>query len=52
MIVQLCADGTVDLANRSDNVRGAVKRSEIRNVLDTAGEHFEELVAEWEKMHA
>ena len=51
VIVDLRADGTVDLANRKDAIRGSVKRSEIHKVLQAADKHFHELAAKWEEMH-
>jgi hypothetical protein len=52
-IVNLNANGTVTLANRADALRPRnAKRSDVRRVLNAAGEHFEELVSLWEKMHA
>lgn len=51
VIIELrTADQTVVLADRDDNVNGA-KRSEVRRVLDTARDHFDELIAKWEEMH-
>jgi hypothetical protein len=52
VIVNLNADGTITLANRHDAMRPRnAKRSDMRKILDAAGEHFEELVRLWEKMH-
>lgn len=50
VIVDLRADGTVDLAKREDNTCG-LTRSEIRKVLDAAAEAFSELADLWERMH-
>jgi hypothetical protein len=50
VIVNLRADGSVALAQRSDAVIG-VTTSEVRKVLQAAAEHFDELVRVWERMH-
>ena len=50
MIVELHPDRTVSLANRKDAVRPRdAKRSDVKHVLVMASEHFDELVALWEK---
>jgi hypothetical protein len=52
-IVDLTFSGDVMLADRPDCIRpGNAKRSDVRKILRTAAEHFEELVSLWEKMHA
>jgi hypothetical protein len=51
VIVDLQADGTVDLAYRDDAVQGA-NRSEVRKVLRAAARRFDDLVALWDNMHA
>jgi hypothetical protein len=52
VIVDLCNDRTVRLANRPDAIRPPnAKRSSVRRILNCAAEHFDELVALWEKMH-
>jgi hypothetical protein len=51
VIVDLRADGSIDLASRADAVRGAT-RSEVRKVLDAAERRYYDLVAIWERMHA
>ena len=52
VIVNLCLDGTVSLADRTDAVRpGNGSRSDLRHVLAVAAQHFDELVALWEKHH-
>jgi hypothetical protein len=52
VILDLMADGTVALSKRGDNVEPRnVKRNDVRKILKAAGEHFDELVAAWEKMH-
>jgi Domain of unknown function (DUF4160) len=51
-IVDLRWDGTVALANRDDSIRPAnAKRQDVRNILNAAAEHFEELAAMWETIH-
>jgi hypothetical protein len=50
VIVDLKADGTVDLADRDDAVQGA-NRSEVRKVLAAADRRFVDLVALWDAMH-
>jgi hypothetical protein len=53
VIVDLGADGNVTLADRPDCVRpGNAKRSDVRRILKSAAEHFDEPVSLWEKMHA
>lgn len=49
-IIDLKADGTVDLAKRDDNNCG-LTRSEIRKVLDAAVQAFNALADLWERMH-
>ena len=52
VIVDLCDDRVVRLADRDDAIRPPnAKRSSVRRILNTAAEHFDELVALWEKMH-
>ena len=50
VIVDLRADGTVALASRKDCVIGATG-SEVRKTLNAAADAFDEITAEWEKMH-
>lgn len=51
-IFDLRRDGTISLANRSDAIRPAnASKSDVRHVLSTAAQHFDELVALWEKHH-
>jgi hypothetical protein len=50
VIVDLRADGTVALANRSDAVN-RVTRAEVRRVLAAAATAFERLAEAWEVMH-
>ena len=52
VIVDLGNARTVGLANRPDAIRPPnAKRSAVRRILNVAAEHFDELVALWEKMH-
>jgi Domain of unknown function (DUF4160) len=52
VIVDLREDGSVALAQRWDSIRPPdAKRSDIRVILRTAAEHFDELVEMWESMH-
>jgi len=52
VILDLGDDRTVGLANRPDAIRPPnAKRSSVRRILNVAAEHFDELVALWEKMH-
>jgi hypothetical protein len=52
VIVDLLTNRTVGLADRPDAIRpGNAKRSSVRRVLNIAAEHFDELVALWERMH-
>ena len=50
VIVELKADGVVDLADRVDAVQGA-NRSEVRKVLAAAARRFADLVLLWDAMH-
>jgi hypothetical protein len=50
VIVDLKADGTVDLAVREDAVQGA-NRSEVRKVLAAAVRRFDDLITLWDAMH-
>ena len=47
-IVNLRSDGTVEL--RAVNPANA-KRTDVKKILKAASEHFDQLVAEWERMH-
>jgi len=52
VIVDLGDDRTVRLAERQDAIRPPnAKKSSVRRILNCAAEHFDELVALWEKMH-
>ena len=47
------ADKTVALADRRDATRpGSAKRSDVKHILRVVSEHFSELVALWEDVHA
>jgi len=51
-IVDLRPDGTIALAKRNDAVTPAnAKRSDVRQILNSAALHFEELVALWEEVN-
>jgi len=53
VIIDLRADGTVALAERTDNVRpNNARRSHVKQVLDAASENFNDLVTLWDKNHA
>jgi len=53
VIVDIGIDGNVALADRPDCIRPSnAKRSDVRKILRSAAEHFDELVSLWEKMHA
>jgi hypothetical protein len=48
----LLSTGDVALADRKDAIRpGDAKRADVRKILDAAAEHFDDLVALWEKIH-
>jgi len=52
VIIDLCPDRVVRLADRPDAIRpGNAKRTSVRRVLNSAAEHFDELVALWGRMH-
>lgn len=52
IIVDLLEDGNVALAKRKDAVRPPnAKRSDVKRILRSAAEHFDELVQLWEKTH-
>jgi hypothetical protein len=53
VIVDIGIDGNIALTDRPDCIRpGNAKRSDVRKILRSAAEHFDELVSLWEKMHA
>jgi len=53
VIVDFDLDGNVALADRPDAIRpGNAKRSDVRRILRSAADHFDDLVSLWEKMHA
>lgn len=46
--VNLRSDGTVELRE----IKPAdAKRTDVKKILKAASEHFDQLVAEWERMH-
>jgi hypothetical protein len=52
VIVDLLSNGSVEIADRKDAIRpGDAKRADARKELDAAAEHFDHLVALWEKIH-
>jgi hypothetical protein len=52
VIVDLRADGKISLADRTDAIRPSnASKADVRHVLHTAAEHFDELVGLWEKHH-
>jgi Domain of unknown function (DUF4160) len=52
VIMHLRSDGNVALADRKDAIRpGNAKRADVKRVLNTAAQHFEELVRLWEGIH-
>jgi DNA-directed RNA polymerase subunit L len=53
VIADLRADGNVSLAKRTDAIRPSnASKSDVRYILAAAAEHFDKLVALWEKHHA
>ncbi len=51
-VIDLRPDGSASLAKRKRAVKPAsAKRSDLRNILVAAQEHFDELVRLWEGMH-
>lgn len=51
MIVELRADGTVVIANRDDAIIPAnAKRNDVKKILETARNHYDEIAAKWEQM--
>jgi hypothetical protein len=52
VIVDLCPDGRVSLAKRTDAIRPSNgSKSDVHHLLKTAALHFDELVSLWEKHH-
>lgn len=50
-IVELRADGTIELADRDDAIIPLnAKRSDVRKILETARDHYDEIAAKWEQM--
>jgi hypothetical protein len=53
VIIDLQTNRTVALADRPDAIRpGNAKRNAGRHILNIAADHFDEIVALWERMHA
>jgi Domain of unknown function (DUF4160) len=51
-IIDLLDDRAVALSDRIDAISPAdAKRSDVKKLLNAARDHFDELVAAWEKMH-
>jgi hypothetical protein len=52
VIVDLRQDGSVSLASRTDAIRPSNgSKSDVRHVLTTAAEYFDQLASLWEKHH-
>lgn len=52
VIIDLLDDRAVALSDRAGAIAPAdAKRSDVKKVLRIARDHFDELVAAWEKMH-
>ncbi len=52
-VIDLMPDGIALLADRRKAVKPAdAKRSDVKNIVASAQEHFDELVVLWEAMHA
>jgi hypothetical protein len=52
VIIDLLDDRAVALSGRADAIAPAnAKRNDVKKMLNAAREHFDELVAAWEKMH-
>jgi hypothetical protein len=52
VIVDLRGDDAVMLADRADAIRPAnAKRSDVKKILQSAAEHFDELADLWEGIH-
>lgn len=53
VILELRADGMVQLADRNDAIRpGDAKRNQVRHIISVANVHFAELMELWEDAHA
>jgi hypothetical protein len=50
VIIELCQDGSVRVAQRKDAER-RVKRNEVRAALEAAAAAFDDLVDLWEQYH-
>lgn len=52
VIVDLLDDRTVALSDRTDAISPAnAERNDVKKILKVAAEHFDELLAAWERMH-
>jgi hypothetical protein len=52
VIVDLLPSGDVDLAKRKNVIRPrGAKKSDVRKILSSAAEHFDELIQLWEQIH-
>lgn len=51
VIVNLRSGKKVALANRTDNIRGRVTRTELKRVLAAAAARFDDLAKLWKEMH-
>ncbi|MBC5804711.1 MAG: hypothetical protein DLM53_05825 [Candidatus Eremiobacter antarcticus] len=52
VVVDLLDSRTVALSGRADAISPAnAKRNDVKKILRVAQEHFDELVAAWERMH-
>jgi hypothetical protein len=52
VIIDLLDDRAVALSDRIDAISPAnAKRGDVKKLLNAARDHFDELVAAWEKMH-
>ncbi|MEO6834694.1 MAG: DUF4160 domain-containing protein [Candidatus Tumulicola sp.] len=52
VVIDLLDDRTVALSDRVGAIAPAnAKRSDVKKVLQVARDHFDDLVAAWEKMH-
>jgi hypothetical protein len=52
VIVDLRQDGSVSLASRTDAIKPSNgSKSDMRHILTTAAEYFDQLASLWEKHH-
>jgi hypothetical protein len=53
VILELCVDGTIRIADREDAIRpGDAKKNQIRRIINVANQHFDDLSELWEEAHA